>query len=210
VLIVTGVASDEREEHDREKRAFPPSIIYLIGALAVGKFTVAKAIAEINGAAVVDNQLINLPIFSLLTEWRDAEVTEGMWREIEFVRDAVFRVIEEVAPRSVSYVLTNALEDDSESQALYERVKGIAASRGSLFLPVVLTCELEEELRRVPDPDRTQRLKTDDRERARQYIESTTFFVPREENLLTIDTTSSEPTRVAELILSELLERDSR
>jgi len=29
----------------------------------VGKFTVAKAIAEINGAAVVDNQLINLPIF---------------------------------------------------------------------------------------------------------------------------------------------------
>lgn len=207
---MTSSDSDQRPDHGVEGRSLPPSVIYLIGALAVGKFTVAKAIAEINGAAVVDNQLINLPIFSLLTEWPNAEVTEGMWREIEFVRDAVFRVIEEVAPRSVSYVLTNALEDDSESHALYERVKGIAASRGSVFLPVVLTCELEEQLRRIPDPARTQRLKTDDRERARRYIESTTFFVPREENLLTIDTTSSEPSRVAELILAELQERDSR
>jgi len=119
-------------------------------------------------------------------------------------------VIEEFAPRSVSYVLTNVLEDDSESHALYERVKVIAASRGSIFLPVVLMCELEEELRRIPDPAGTQRLKTDDRERARRYIESATFFVPREENLLTIDTTSSEAHDVAELILAELLERDSR
>src|SRR5665213_935709 len=179
---MTSSDSDQRPDHRVGGRSLPPSVIYLIGALAVGKFTVAKAIAEI---------------------------TDGMWREIEFVRDAVFRVIEDVAPRSVSYVLTNALEDDSESHALYERVKGIAASRGSVFLHVVLMCELEEQLRRIPDPARTQRLKTDDRERARRYIESTTFFVPREENLLTIDTTSSEPSRVAELILAELQERNS-
>jgi hypothetical protein len=204
---MTGSGSDEPLEHIHEKRSFPASVIYLIGPLAVGKFTVAKAIAEINGAAVVDNQLINLPIFSLLTEWPNAEVSEGMWREIEFVRDAVFRVIEEVAPRSMSYILTNALENDAESHALYERVKGIAASRGSIFLPVILTCELEEELRRIPDPARTQRLKTDDRERARHYIASTTFFVPREADLFTIDTTLTEPHDVAELILAELLQK---
>jgi adenylate kinase family enzyme len=184
-------------------------VIYLIGPLAVGKFTVAKAIAGINGAAVVDNQLINLPIFSLLTGWPNVEVTKDMWREIEFVRDAVFRVIEEVAPRSVSYVLTNVLEDEPEAYALYERVKRIAARRGSIFLPVMLTCELEEELRRIPDPARTQRMKTDDPERARQYIQNTTFFAPREEGLLTIDTTSTEPSRVAELILAELLNMES-
>ncbi len=201
--------SDQRSDHRVEGRPIPPSVIYLIGPPAVGKFTIAKAIAAINGAAVVDNQLINLPIFSLLTDWPDAEVTKGMWREIEFVRDAVFRMIEQVVPRSVSYVLTNALEDDSESHALYERVKKIAVSRGSVFLPVMLTCELEEELRRIPDPERTQRMKIDDLERARRYIESTTFFVPEEENLLTIDTTSTEPSRVAALILAGLLERDS-
>ncbi|MGC1239213.1 MAG: aminoglycoside adenylyltransferase domain-containing protein [Acidimicrobiales bacterium] len=200
---------NQRPDHEIERRSLPPSVIYLIGSLAVGKFTVAKAIAEINGAAVVDNQLINLPIFSLLTEWPDAEVTDGMWREIDFVRDAVFRMIEEVVPRSVSYVLTNALEDDPESHALYERVKRIAASRGSTFLPVMLTCELEEQLRRIPEPARTQRMKIDDLERARHYIESTTFFNPNEEDVFTVDTTSSEPSRIAELILEELRERES-
>src|SRR5665213_4174012 len=124
---MTSSDSDQRPDHRVGGRSLPPSVIYLIGALAVGKFTVAKAIAEINGAAVVDNQLINLPIFSLLTGWPDAEVTEGMWREIDFVRDAVFRIIEEVAPRSVSYVLTNALEEEPEAYVLYERVKRIAA-----------------------------------------------------------------------------------
>jgi hypothetical protein len=131
-----------------------------------------------------------------------------MWREIDFVRDAVFRMIEEVVPRSVSYVLTNALEEEPEAYVLYERVKRIAASRGSLFLPVVLTCNLEEQLRRVPNVSRTQRMKIDDYERARDYIESTMFFTPVEEDLLTIDTTSLEPCRAAELIIAELLEKD--
>jgi predicted Zn-ribbon and HTH transcriptional regulator len=84
-------------------------------------------------------------------------------------------MIEEVAPRSVSYVLTNALEDEPEAHVLYDRVKRIAASRGSHFLPVVMTCELEEALRRVRDPSRTERMKLDNIERARQYIENTPF-----------------------------------
>jgi hypothetical protein len=179
----------------------------LIGAPAVGKYTIAKAIAEVNGAAVVDNQLINLPILSLLTEWPDAEVTKGMWREIESVRDAVFRMIDEVVPRSVSYVLTNALEDDSEAQLLFERIKSLAASRGSEFVPVLLTCERNEQLRRIPDPSRTQRMKMDDPERARSYLESTTFFTPNDENLLTLDTTARDPRAIAGSILDELVKR---
>jgi hypothetical protein len=202
---MTGTNQHQGHDDDVDGRPFPPSIIYLLGPLAVGKFTIAKAIAEINGAAVVDNQLINLPIFSLLTGWPDAEVTEGMWREIDFVRDAVFRTIEGVAPCSVSYVLTNALEEEPEAYVLYERVKKIAASRGSLFLPVVLTCDLEEQLRRIPDPSRTQRLKTDDRERAKEYLESTTFFTPSEEDLLTIDTTTMSPGIAARKIVASLL-----
>lgn len=204
---MTGPDSNDPSDIERRRQSIPPSIIYLIGAPAVGKYTVARAIAHINGAAVVDNQLINLPIFSLLTEWPDAEVTKGMWREIEYVRDAVFRMIEEVVPRSVSYVLTNALEDDSEALLLFERIKSMAASRGSLFLPVLLTCDVHEQLRRIPGPERTQRMKMDDPEKARSYIENTTFFVPNDENLLTMDTTVSEPHDIAESILAELLTR---
>jgi hypothetical protein len=88
--------SDQHQDHERGTGGgpIPPSIVYLLGPPAVGKFTVAQAIANINGAEVVDNQLINLPIFSLLTDWPDAKVTEGMWREVDFVQDAVFGMIE--------------------------------------------------------------------------------------------------------------------
>ncbi|HEY1761625.1 MAG TPA: hypothetical protein VGG17_03425 [Acidimicrobiales bacterium] len=206
---MTGPHPNDRSEETVEARPLPPSIIYLIGSPAVGKYTVAKAIAEINGAAVVDNQLINLPIFSLLTEWPDAEVTKGMWKEIEFVRDAVFRMIEEVVPRSMSYVLTNALEDEPEDHLLFERIKKMAIARESQFLPVVLTCELNEQLRRIPGPERTRRMKMDDLEKAKSYIEGTKFFASSDEELLTLDTTSSEPDIIAELILGELLVRDS-
>jgi hypothetical protein len=206
---MTGPEPNDDSEPHVVGSQIPVSIIYLIGSPGVGKYTVAKAIAEINGAAVVDNQLINLPIFSLLTEWPDAEVSKGMWREIEFVRDAVFRMIEEVVPRSVSYVLTNALEDDSEAYLLYERVKGIAVARGCQFLPVMLTCDRDEQLRRIPDPSRTKRMKIDDLERARNYIESTRFFTPSDEGLVRIDTTSSAPHVVADVILTELVKRAS-
>jgi hypothetical protein len=74
---MTGSNPRQGDEHAVDGRSLPPSIIYLLGSPAVGKLTVAKAIAWINGAAVVDNQLINLPIFTLLTEWPDAEVTGG-------------------------------------------------------------------------------------------------------------------------------------
>jgi hypothetical protein len=131
-----------------------------------------------------------------------------MWREIDVVRDAVFRTIKEVVPRSVSYVLTNALEEEPDAHVLYERVRGIAANRGSIFLPVVLTCEREEQLRRISDPSRMQRLKTSDREQAKEYFKNTVPFVPDEVDFLTIDTTTTSPSAVAGLILASLLRRE--
>lgn len=131
-----------------------------------------------------------------------------MWREIDVVREAVFRTIEEVTPRSVSYVRINTLEEEPEAYVLYERVKRIAASRGSLFFPVLLTCDREEQLRRITDPSRTQRLKTDNRERAREYLENTTPFIPSEDDLLTINTTTLSPEQAAALVLARLSRRD--
>ena len=121
----------------------------------------------------------------------------GMCREIDFVRDAVFRMIEEVPPRSVSYVLTNALEQEPEAYVLCQRVERIT----------VLMCDLEEQLRRIPGSSRTQRLKIDNVERARAYIESTTFFTSGEEDLLTIDTATMSLERAADSILGRSARR---
>lgn len=42
------------------------TIIYLIGIPAVGKYTTAKEIGRLSEAKVVDNQLINLPVFTVV------------------------------------------------------------------------------------------------------------------------------------------------
>jgi SAM-dependent methyltransferase len=42
------------------------TIIYLIGIPAVGKYMVAKEIGRMTGAKVVDNQLINFPVYSVI------------------------------------------------------------------------------------------------------------------------------------------------
>ena len=42
------------------------TIVYLIGYAGTGKYTIAKEIAVLTGAVIVDNQLINTPIFSVI------------------------------------------------------------------------------------------------------------------------------------------------
>ncbi len=42
------------------------TIMYLIGYGGTGKYTIAKEIAALTGAVVVDNHLINNPVFSVV------------------------------------------------------------------------------------------------------------------------------------------------
>jgi hypothetical protein len=94
-------------------------VIYLLGYPGVGKYTIATEIAAMTGAVVVDNQLINHPVLTLL-DWDGVSMLPPeIWRPIGQIREAVLAVLEDVAPRSISYVLTNALEDGPEGDALF-------------------------------------------------------------------------------------------
>jgi tRNA A37 threonylcarbamoyladenosine biosynthesis protein TsaE len=46
------------------------TIFYLIGPAGVGKLTVARAIAALTGARIVDNHTVNNPIFDLIEHYR--------------------------------------------------------------------------------------------------------------------------------------------
>src|SRR5689334_20085717 len=88
------------------------TIIYLIGIPAVGKYTIAKEIGQMTGAKVVDNQLINLPVFSVIGyDGTDAfPFPQGAWAQIEKIRRAVFTVIRDFCPPDDSFVFTNVLD----------------------------------------------------------------------------------------------------
>jgi predicted kinase len=183
-----------------------PSIIYLLGYPGVGKYTVAREIARLTGAVVVDNQLINHPILVLLRWDATSDLPPGTLDRAAPIRDAVLSALEEIAPRDLSYVLTNVLDDDEECRALYERVKRIAARRGSVFLPVLLTCDTEEQLRRVTADERVARLKIADADKVAAYVRSTPLFVPDDTQLLELDTTHLDPADAAAEIVGRARE----
>jgi hypothetical protein len=87
-----------------------------------------------------------------------------IWERVGPIREAVLGTIEDLAPKSNNYVFTNVLEDDEEGVRQYERIRSVAHRRGSLFLSVMLDCDVDEQIRRIDNPDRVARLKGSDPE----------------------------------------------
>ncbi|GIF99449.1 hypothetical protein [Catellatospora citrea] len=178
-----------------------PYLIYLLGYPGVGKYTIAAEIATMTGAVVVDNQLMNHPVLTLLG-WDGVSILpRETWRYVAGIREALLRVLEDLAPRSISHVLTNALEDGPEGAVVFARIRQVAAARDAVFLPVVLTCDPAEQARRVTGVERARRLKLTDPEQLRAYMATTDMYVPIDPHLFTLDTTDLSPARAAEAIL---------
>jgi hypothetical protein len=174
----------------------PSTIIYLIGKPGVGKYSTAQEIAK-SGYRICDNQLVNNPIFSLLNYDGFGAIPEHAWDAIGKVRSCVFDFIASEAGHN--YVFTNVLNDDEGDRDLFLQVKGLAAKRASLFIPVTLTVSKEEHLKRVTDPARLLRFKSvDPKEVEDNTIPPLPIIHP---NLLALDTTSLSPVGAAERIL---------
>src|SRR5262245_38398592 len=141
------------------------TIIYLIGIPAVGKYTIAKEIGRMTGAKVVDNQLINFPVFSVIGY--DGTATfpfpQGAWTHIETIRKAVFAVMRDYCPPHDSFVLTNVLDARAPGdKALFRRIERLAQQRNAGFFPVWLTCDAERLRHRKNAPERRARRKDSD------------------------------------------------
>jgi predicted kinase len=183
------------------------TIIYLLGIPAVGKYTVACEIARLTGAKVVDNQLINIPVFSVLGYDGTAAFPfpQAAWPHIEQIRGAVFAVIRDLCPPGESFVLTNVLDArDPADLALFRRVEALAAHRGAAFFPVWLTCDAQRLRQRKNSEQRRARFKDTDLSTIDAAV--TDFQVLRvpHPNALTLDTSLSEPAQTAHQILEHI------
>ena len=132
-------------------------ILYLIGRSGSGKYTIAKQL-EKQGFKVVDNHLINNPIFALLDLDNVTPIPESAWNTIAQIRTHVFEFIGQEPKHN--YVLTNELLDDEGDHKLFKQVQEMAEHRGSLFIPVRLHLSKEENARRIQMPERALRLKS--------------------------------------------------
>ena len=116
-------------------------------------------------------------------------------------------MIEDLAPATNSYVFTNVLEDGPGAAEEYDQLRCLAARRGSLFLAVMLTCDIDVQVSRIANADRVALRKGSDPEGYRGHRLSTDLFQPPADEVIHLDTTEATPADNAQRIHQALRER---
>ena len=179
------------------------TIIYLIGHYGVGKLTIAKAICAMTDARLFDNHLANNVIFSLIRADGKSTLPDSVWDMIGVIRDQAFKAIEELTPDDTSFVLTNCLlESDPGDHAAYDKVKAVAARRGNVFVPVLLTASDAAHAARVGSAEREERMKHTHVPSAAAKRRAEELLRVNHANRLDLDTTSLPPSEAARLIIA--------
>ncbi|HEY5273646.1 MAG TPA: hypothetical protein VIJ34_10485 [Acidimicrobiales bacterium] len=146
-----------------------PTIFQLLGFPGVGKLTVGRELIRLleargETARLIDNHLTqNLIVDLVENAFSDGVREPRLVEPIGLVRAAIRQTIEQLSPRSWSFVFTNFPSRSSPSTTIF-RNREVALHRGSAFLPVLLECRPDELVRRVQDPERSLRSKLRDPE----------------------------------------------
>lgn len=109
-------------------------------------------------------------------------------------------MIEDLAPAINSYVFTNVLEDGPAAAREYDRLRSLAKRRRSLFLSVMLTCDIDVQVARIDNPDRVALHKGSDPEGYRGHRIATKLYQPPASEVVHLDTTEATPDLTAQRI----------
>jgi len=126
-------------------------LLFLHGAPAAGKLTVAKALLRLVPGRLMDNHAaidLALTIFDF--------GAPGFW---ELVHDVRLSALDAAAEHRVPLLVTTFCYAEPEDQEQFGQIEAIVQRHGGKLLPVFLHCSREEALRRVGDPDRVARRK---------------------------------------------------
>ena len=178
------------------------TIIHLLGAPGTGKYTIAREMVQQAELRLVDNHLINNPLFSLIRQDGRTPLPSRIWDNVAKIWEAVADTMAHIAPAEFSYVLTNALfEHDAEDRRHMQRMAAVADARGGVYVPVrLLISDVGEHVRRITATDRSGRMKETDPERPARYagLEVLKTGLPTE---MTLDVTRLKPLDAALAIL---------
>ena len=181
----------------------------LVGFPGVGKLTIARHLARITAAIVVDNHWINDPILKLVIVDGSAAVPESVWPQVAKVREAVLETIVTLAPLATNYIFTYAgSNEDPADRKAFDDYREVARQRGSQFIPVRLLCNERELVRRIQSEERKGRKLTDPTE-AIQNVRTFTPLDPRVPGTLSLDVTHLSAEAAASTIAANFALRPS-
>ncbi len=170
-------------------------IIVLNGYPGVGKLAIGSELIELMGGRMLDIHSVYNVAFAL-TEFKSPEFVETV-EQIESIGHDLIRKL----PPEQPVVLTTVLAgEDERAGREWDRIVKLGYERPP-FLVVHVSCELEENKRRIASEDRAMKRKLRDPEVA---VRNQTGPVPLlgldEDHLLKLDTTDMTPVEAAQAI----------
>lgn len=174
-------------------------IVQLVGPPACGKRTIGAALAQRCGAKLIDNHLINDPVFTALGVNGLGDLPPEAIPMAGRVRAIVHEAIL-AAPADISHILTNWLVDTPQDARAADDIRALAAQRRAHFYPVWLRCDLEQLRSRLSRPDRAVRNKLRDPSRVDDIVARGT--TPAPDDALQLDTSDGTPEVAADEIMA--------
>src|SRR6266404_3956063 len=129
------------------------TMLLLIGFAGTGKYTIGRELCERTGARLVDNHLINNPIFAVINADGVTPLPAGVWDRVKEVRAAVYKTIRDLSPPGMGFVFTIELrKNNPEDEKAFRDLERLAAACHCRFIPIRMICGVDELCRRVADP----------------------------------------------------------
>ena len=206
-MTISSADSTTHPTDDPAAASFYTCVVYMLGYPGMGKRTIGKHLASLLDGVLVDNALINRPLLELFRWDGVAPLPPTIWDYAVPIQDAVLATIEDLAPPSNNYVFTTVIEEGPDAAQAYDRIRSLAHRRHSLFLAVMLTCDIDAQVSRIDNPDRIALRKGSDPDGYRGHRLTTRLYQPPSPEVIHLDTTTTSPADNAERIRLELLRR---
>jgi hypothetical protein len=167
-------------------------LVFLHGAPAVGKLTVARALLRSLPGRLFDNHAA-IDVVRTVFDFG----APGFW---ELAQDVRCSVLEAAAAHSVPLVVMTYCYVDPDDLPRFRQFEAIVERSGGQLLPVFLRCAKDVAIGRVGNPDRVERRKMTSVESLERFLGQKLTQVPRPDCLV-LDTDESSPEATAGAII---------
>jgi len=168
-------------------------LLFLHGAPATGKLTVAKAILDVVQGRLFDNHAA-IDLARTMFDFG----APGFW---ELVHAARVVAIEAAAERDVPLVVMTYCYAEPDDRAAFEQIAGIVERHGGEVLPVFLHCSTEEIIRRLGNADRRARGKVTSAKGLEEFLAQFRICAVPRPDCLTLDTGAASAEVAAQRIV---------
>jgi hypothetical protein len=155
-------------------------LLFLHGAPAAGKLTVAKALLGMVPGRLFDNHA-SIDLARTMFDFG----ASGFWELVHGVR---YSALDAAAEYGVPLVVMTFCYAEPDDLPQFENFEEITRRHGGELLPVFLHCSREEALRRVGNPDRVERRKMTSEGSLSKFLDDNNFTSVPRADCLKLDT----------------------